>query len=73
MPTTNDQRRTQGPYRTAHHAHALLLLTEWPEYRELDWVRLHDHMDVPVIINGRNLLDPRAVQHLGFEYLCMSS
>lgn len=61
----------EDPYSAANHAQALLLLTEWPEYRELDLEKLHNLMDVPVVVDGRNIFDPKAMQRLGFEYLCM--
>ncbi len=56
-------------YSTAQHAHGLLLLTEWPDYRSLDLQRLRDAMDVPVVVDGRNLFDPATMSKLGFEYL----
>ena len=60
-----------SPYEAAREAHALLILTDWKEYRELDLARLHGLMEVPVIVDGRNLLDPKAVQSAGFEYVDM--
>ena len=57
-----------SPYDAAAGAHALLLLTEWDEYRKLDLARLRDLMERPVLIDGRNLYDPEAVRALGFEY-----
>jgi len=60
-----------SPYETARGAHALLVLTPWQEYRELDWVRLRELMEVPVIVDGRNLLDPDTVRSEGFEYFDM--
>jgi UDPglucose 6-dehydrogenase len=62
---------TDDPYSAASHAQALLLLTEWPEYRQLDLNRVRDLMDVPVMVDGRNIFDPKTMQRLGFEYLCM--
>ena len=58
-------------YEAAREAHALLILTPWEEYRELDFVRLHEVMEVPVIVDGRNLLDPEVVRSAGFEYVDM--
>jgi UDPglucose 6-dehydrogenase len=57
------------PYTAAQHAHALLVFTEWPEYKQLDLTRLRDCMDVPVVIDGRNIFDPKTMQQLGFEYM----
>ena len=60
-----------SPYEAAREADALLILTEWQEYRELDFLRLHELMEVPIIVDGRNLLDPEIVRASGFEYLSM--
>ena len=57
-----------SPYEAAAGAHALLLLTEWDEFRTLAWDRLRAAMAVPVIIDGRNLLDPAAARAEGFDY-----
>src|SRR5208282_1815261 len=60
-----------SPYEAAHEAQALLILTDWQEYRELDLARLHELMEVPVIVDGRNLLDPEVARAAGFEYVDM--
>ena len=60
-----------SPSAAALHAQALLVLTEWPEYRELDWSEIRSQMDVPLVIDGRNLLDPGALRRAGFEYISM--
>jgi len=62
---------SSSPYEAARGAHALLVLTPWQEYRELDWPRLRELMEVPVIVDGRNLLDANVVRSAGFEYLDM--
>jgi UDPglucose 6-dehydrogenase len=59
------------PYEAARGAHAILILTEWPEFASLDLARLREVVDVPVLIDGRNLFDPRAVAAAGFEYIGM--
>ena len=58
-------------YEAARGTDALLVVTDWPEFRELDFARLHDAMDLPVIIDGRNLLDPETLRSAGFEYIDM--
>jgi UDPglucose 6-dehydrogenase len=60
-----------SPYEAARDAQALLVLTPWPEYRELDWPQLQELMEVPVIIDGRNLLDGEVARAAGFEYIDM--
>jgi UDPglucose 6-dehydrogenase len=56
-------------YEAARGAHALLLVTEWDEFRQLDLDRLRGLVEVPVLVDGRNLYDPRAVREAGFEYI----
>ena len=55
-------------YEAACGAHALLLLTEWEEFRQLDLIGLRDLMEVPVLVDGRNTYDPSAAREAGFEY-----
>ena len=56
-------------YDAARGAHALLLLTEWEEFGRLDLIRLRDLMELPVLVDGRNLYDPGAARQAGFEYV----
>jgi UDPglucose 6-dehydrogenase len=60
-----------SPYSAASQAQALLVLTDWPEYRKLDWSRICREMEVPLVIDGRNLLDPQQLRQAGFEYISM--
>jgi UDPglucose 6-dehydrogenase len=55
-------------YDAARDADALLIATEWDEFRTLDWARIREVVARPLIIDGRNLLAPREVRSLGFEY-----
>ena len=61
----------QSSYDAAKGSNALLVLTAWPEYCELDLVRVRDLMATPVIVDGRNILDPAEVRALGFKYTSM--
>ena len=58
-------------YEAARGAQALLLVTEWEEFRQLDLARLRDLMEVPVLVDGRNLYDPATVRKAGFEYISL--
>ncbi len=49
-------------------ADAAVVVTEWPEIRELDWAAAGERMRNRVIVDGRNLLDPEALRALGFTY-----
>jgi UDPglucose 6-dehydrogenase len=59
----------ESAYSAAAGAQALLVLTEWPEYRNLDWQKIRSEMELPLILDGRNLLDPEAMRRAGFEYI----
>ncbi|HXQ24774.1 MAG TPA: UDP-glucose/GDP-mannose dehydrogenase family protein [Candidatus Acidoferrales bacterium] len=56
------------PYDAAKDAEALLIATEWDEFRKLDWDKIRDTMARPLVIDGRNLLSPRDMKERGFEY-----
>jgi UDPglucose 6-dehydrogenase len=49
-------------------ADLLLVLTEWPEVRELDLAKVREVMRCPVIVDGRNIFDPAEARKLGFTY-----
>jgi len=53
----------------AQGAEALLLLTDWPEFLELDLRTLRSQMVIPILIDGRNAMDPAKVAEAGFEYI----
>lgn len=55
-------------YEAARGADALLIVTEWEEFRKLDWARIHKDMARPLVMDGRNLLSAEAMKALGFEY-----
>ncbi len=59
---------TATAYDVAKDADALLLVTEWNEFKQLDWHRIKRYMRQPVVIDGRNLYDPREMRNLGFIY-----
>jgi len=56
------------PYEAAAGARAVLVLTEWDEFRWLDFSRVLNLMAEPCIVDARNLLDPSAVRRMGFRY-----
>jgi UDPglucose 6-dehydrogenase len=49
-------------------ADAAVLVTEWPEFAELDWAAVAGRMARPLIVDGRNFLDPKSLSEAGFEY-----
>jgi len=72
MPKAQEQlkgvRFAKDAYDAAKGADFLVLITEWPEYRDLDWARLKKLMRNPLILDGRNLYDPAQVRAAGFVY-----
>jgi UDPglucose 6-dehydrogenase len=57
-----------NPYEAMRNADALVLLTEWPEFLDLDYSRVAETMAGNVIIDGRNALDPESVMSAGLVY-----
>jgi UDPglucose 6-dehydrogenase len=55
-------------YEVAAGSDALVLVTEWSEFKELDMPRLRSLMNHPILIDGRNLYEPEEVIHAGFIY-----
>ncbi len=49
-------------------ADAAVLVTEWPQFAELDWSAAAERMARPLLIDGRNFLDPKLLRAAGFEY-----
>jgi UDPglucose 6-dehydrogenase len=58
-------------YEAAQGADALLIATEWKEFRSPDYDRLKSLLLRPLIFDGRNLYDPALMQRLGFEYFAI--
>jgi len=56
------------PYAAAQGADALLVVTEWREFRSPDFERLREAMRTPVVYDGRNLYEPQLLASFGFEY-----
>jgi UDPglucose 6-dehydrogenase len=49
-------------------ADAAVLVTEWPQFAELDWAAIRQRMANPLMIDGRNFLDAEALRRAGFTY-----
>jgi len=56
------------PYQVADGADALILTTEWNEFKQIDFERIYSLMNHPIILDGRNLWDPETLRELGFTY-----
>ena len=57
-----------GKYEAIDGAEALLICTEWHEFRRPDLGTVREHLDNPLVLDGRNLYDPARMAEMGFEY-----
>lgn len=69
LPPTEKLRYAKDPYEAAEGADAVLILTDWKEFAELDLVRLNQAVQFPIVIDGRNLYKPQQMMDHGFTYV----
>ncbi len=62
-------RYVNSAYEAAEGADAMLILTEWEEFKFLDWARIRRYLRYPIVIDGRNLLSLDSMRSRGFCYL----
>ncbi len=55
-------------YEALDGAAALVVVTDWNEYRHPDFARIKSALSSPIVIDGRNLYDPKKMKELGFTY-----
>lgn len=58
-------------YQCLEGADALVVLTEWNEFRRPDFAKMKEKMNTAVIFDGRNLFDPERMASRGFDYFCV--
>ncbi len=58
-------------YDAVLNADALLLLTEWKQFRMPSWGVIKKSMNKPILIDGRNIYDKHEVEEAGFSYMCI--
>jgi UDPglucose 6-dehydrogenase len=56
-------------YEALQGAHCIVVATEWGEFRDLDFQRVHDEMAFPIVVDARNLLDGPSIAAAGFTYI----
>lgn len=61
----------EDPYDLAEGSDALVICTEWNEFKQLDLQRIKDLLRNPVVIDGRNIYEPYEMAQLGFTYLAV--
>jgi UDPglucose 6-dehydrogenase len=65
----NDVEFCNDPYEAAKDADVLLILTEWNEFKELDFKKIKSLLKNPLIIDGRNIYNPENMKKEGFSYI----
>src|SRR5690606_19329949 len=63
-----DLRLVEDPYELAEGMDALVVCTEWNEFKQLDLARIKPTMSQPIIVDGRNIYEPQYMLDLGFTY-----
>jgi UDPglucose 6-dehydrogenase len=69
LPPSPSLQYAEELYAAVTGADALLILSDWPEFGEIDLERLQTLLRYPIVIDGRNLYDPREMLERGFTYL----
>lgn len=59
---------TNSPEHACNHADAIVILTEWEDFKKLDYKEIYNSMKNPVIIDLRNILKRDIIENIGFEY-----
>jgi len=59
----------EDAYEAVEESDAVVVVTEWNEFKNLDLERIRDAMHNPLLIDGRNLYDPDQLRSLGFDYV----
>jgi len=59
----------KNPYEAAQDADAVIVLTEWDEFKAMELGRIKKALKNPLIIDGRNIFDPVKMRKLGFRYI----
>ncbi|PIQ89603.1 MAG: UDP-glucose 6-dehydrogenase [Candidatus Omnitrophica bacterium CG11_big_fil_rev_8_21_14_0_20_42_13] len=58
-------------YKAAAGCDCLVIITEWDEFKSMDLTRIKKSMKQPLIIDGRNIFEPRTMEKMGIKYLSM--
>jgi UDPglucose 6-dehydrogenase len=71
IPPSDQVFYTSSAYEAAKGAHAITIITEWDEFKNINLQEIKKLMITPIIIDGRNIFDPKKVRELGFLYFSM--
>jgi UDPglucose 6-dehydrogenase len=59
------------PYEAIKGADAMVIVTEWNEFKELDLKKIKQLLNTSIVIDGRNIYDPKKMKKMGFNYYCI--
>jgi UDPglucose 6-dehydrogenase len=69
LPASEKMHYASSLYEAAREADAVLILTDWKEFANIDLVRLNQEVRFPIVIDGRNLYKPQLMHEHGFTYV----
>jgi len=69
LPSSERLSYAAGIYEAAKGADAVLIMTDWKEFAQIDLARLHQAVRFPIVIDGRNLYKPKQMLEHGFTYV----
>lgn len=58
----------KNPYEMAKNCDALIVVTEWNEFKQLDLSKIKNLLKTPALMDGRNIYDPPKMRAMGFRY-----
>lgn len=80
LETRSEQQNSKGlvvfddPYEACKDVHAIAILTEWEEFKTYNWQNIYDQMQKPAFIfDGRNVLNKKELEEIGFVYQAIGS
>lgn len=71
FPENEKVRYFDDPYSALEGAHALVILTEWDEFKQADLSKIRELLLTPMLFDGRNIYEPKYVLSFGLEYYCV--
>lgn len=71
FPENDSLHYANNPYDSAKEADAIVILTEWEEFKLIDLQKIKNLMRLPIIIDGRNIYNKDKLNQFGFEYYCI--
>ncbi len=80
-PMTNEKAKkflpdieyVKNPYLAIENTDATILITEWNEFREIDFTKFKNKVKKPIIFDGRNVFDPNYLKKIGIDYYAMGT